>query len=143
MASEGRGGRIFLLLLIVLALAGGGGWWNYHRNLALELQKPRPFRSYSDGNLDSLEAAYRQEIEQLSASWETARTRRTGTRGHGLVGERADEFAAVQRVSAQTRALNRELADRRATMVQIEEEQGLRAGERDRVRVLLRRLLTF
>ena len=46
---KGRGKLIFLLVLLV-----GVSTWNYQRNVAIEEAKPRPYRSYSDAELEQL-----------------------------------------------------------------------------------------
>ena len=50
---KGLGKLIFLLVVLV-----GGGTWNYQRNTELEDAKPRPYRAYSDADLEQLRVAY-------------------------------------------------------------------------------------
>lgn len=121
MAGQGQGGRV-LLLLVLLALLAGAGAWNYQRNLAVEEAMPRPYKGYSDSDLEAMAAAYDQEIEQYSSRWESARDQRFDARERGLVGERAREFERVQDRTRRIRDLKRELADRQATLEQIQEE---------------------
>lgn len=139
--AQGKGGSGFLIL-VLLVLVGGAGGWNYKRNLDLEAREHRPFKGYADQDLEALESAYRSEIEQYRERWQQARGHRASAADTGLVGERAREFERVQANSAVTRGLKRELADRQAFVAQIDREQKLREGERDKLKLHLRRLLS-
>ena len=57
------GGSSTLALLVLLGIIGGYGTWNYKRNQAAEEAVPRPYRTYSDADLGTLGAAYRQELD--------------------------------------------------------------------------------
>lgn len=126
MASEGGAGRQLLLVLVLLALVGGAGAWNYDRNLKAEEALPRPWKGYSDADLQSMADAYRQEVEQYSKRWNTARGERTQARDRGLVGDAAREFERVQERGRRVRELKSEMAERQVALEEIQEEMGLR-----------------
>ncbi len=130
-------------ILVLLGLLGGVGYWNYERNVEAEEQVYRPFRGYSDGDVESMARAYRAEIERYRKEWREAREVRTRAAGTGHVDDRAREFERVQGNSTQIRALKRELAERQATLAELDQELGHRAAERDKMKLFLRRVLTF
>ena len=57
--SDVRAGQI-LILLAILCTAGG---WNYHRNAVIDAAVTRPYRGYSDEELNQLASAYQVEVE--------------------------------------------------------------------------------
>lgn len=140
MKRDGNDSKTGLLLFILVALVVGGGGWNYQRNVAREDSEPRPFRGYDDAGLELMADAYRQEIAQQAKRWESVRDVRTDSGTTGLVGAGAEQFEAVQRASSRTRGVKRELAERQATLKQIERETQLRRAESQRLQQFWRRL---
>jgi hypothetical protein len=138
----GGGSRVFPLL-VLLALLGGGGAWNYQRNLAAEEAMPRPYKGYSDSDLEAMSGAYTQEIEQYTKRWEQARGRRMQASTQGLVGDAAQEFERVQGHTSEVRALKRDLAERQVTLDKIAEELDYRRSLGKGWQLHLRRLTTF
>lgn len=143
MGKGSGGGSRALPLLVLLALLGGAGAWNYQRNLAVEEALPRPYKGYSDADLEAMTAAYEQEIEQYTKRWERASGQRMQASTRGLVGDAAQEFERVQGHSSEVRALKRDLAERQVTLDQIREELGYRGSLGKGWQLHLRRLTTF
>jgi len=140
--ATGRGGRTRLLALLLAILAGAGAW-NYRRNLAEEAQTPRPYRSYADADLEAMAAAYARELEQYEKRWQEAGARRATASGRGHLDDRAREFDRVYEHGRNVRALKDAATDRRVARDQIEEEQRLRARERNRLKLHLSRLTSL
>jgi len=139
--SSGKGGQL-LLLLVLLGMLGGVGTWNYRRNVAAEDRVPRPYRGYSDADLDKLAAAYQMEIDALRKQVER-HGGRTTARDRAFAGDQIREFERVQRVSGAARELGYRVTERETSLAALEQEKALRAGEGDATRVFLRRLFTY
>jgi hypothetical protein len=139
---EARAGRVLLALVVLVLLVAAGGV-NYVRNTRAEAKAPHPFGGYDDAELEALIAAHRSEVQAAQGRYEAARGRRTETRDTGFVGDQVKEFERVRRESERTRDLGAELSMQEAALRDLEAEQRRRAGERDRVAVILRRLFTF
>jgi len=118
--------RTVLGVLVLLLVLGGAGAWNYQRNLAAEEALPRPWKGYASEDLEALQGAYGQEIEQYSKKWDAARRQRVQARDRDLVGDAAQEFERVQGQAQRVRELGRELAEREAALEEIQEELRLR-----------------
>ena len=140
--AQGSGSRA-LLLFALLALAGGFGAWNYQRNVAAERAKPRPFRSYSDADLDSLTEAYRAEVETYTNRYEARTGRKVSIHEHAHTDQKLREFERVQRISQDTRDLVTQLAQRHEAIEQLDAERRKRVKEKDVVMLFLKRLLTY
>jgi len=118
--------RTVLGVVVLLVVIGGAGAWNYQRNLAAEEALPRPWKGYAIEDIQALKEAYTEEIEQYSKQWDAARRQRVQARDRDLVGDAAREFERVQGQAQRVRELGRELAEREATLEEIEEEIRLR-----------------
>ena len=140
--AQGSGGKT-LLLFVLLALAGGLGAWNYQRNVAAERAEQRPFRTYSDADLDSLTEAYRAEVETYTKLYEARTGRKVSINEHAHTDQKLREFERVQRISQDTRALVTELAQRHVAIEQLDAERRKRVKEKDVVMLFLKRLLTY
>lgn len=140
--ATGGSRRVRRLALLLVVLAGAGAW-NYQRNLAEEARVPRPFRGYADADLEAMAVAYGRELEQYEKRWEEASARRSSSSGHGHLDDRAREFDRVYEHGRAVRALKEAATDRRVAWDQIQEEQRLRARERDLVRLHLSRLTSL
>jgi predicted transcriptional regulator len=132
-----------LLLLLLLGGVAGAGAWNYQRNLKKELSIPRPWRGYSEADVQAMADAYRAEIEQYERAWKQASGAKAEQRGGDLISDRVSDFDAVQRTSSHARAMRREMADREVVLEQLERELQFKAGERDLTALHIRRLTTF
>jgi hypothetical protein len=129
-----------MLLLVLLGLFAGAGYWNYQRNVALEQQVVRPFRTLSDGDLALLLAATEAEVEGLSAAHAAARGRTSsGSAGPG----RWAEFERVQRKGRQERELGYRVSEHEASIAEMRKEVELRASAGSEMSVLLRRIFVY
>jgi len=140
--SSGKGGQVFLLL-ILLGILFGGGSWNYKRNLEIEEAEPRPYRSYSPEQLDSLRAAYQQEVDRYTQRYQVASSRKVRVREGGLIDEQVDEFERVQRISKGTRAIADQFAKNQVQLDEIMKEISRRASESDFWKLHLRRATKY
>jgi hypothetical protein len=140
--SSGKGGQVFLLL-ILLGILVGGGTWNYQRNLKIEEADPRPYRSYSFEQLESLKAAYQEEVDIYTQRYQAASSRRVRIREGGLIGEQVDEFERVQRISQGTRAIADQYAKNQVQLDELVGEISRRASESKSWKVFLRRLTKY
>jgi hypothetical protein len=140
--AQGSGSRA-LLLFVLLALAGGFGAWNYQRNLAAERAEVRPFRSYSDADLDSLSEAYRSEVETYTKRYEARTGRKVSINEHAHTDQKLREFERVQRISRDTRDLVTQLAQQYVAIEQLDAERRKRVKERNVFKLFLKRLLTY
>jgi hypothetical protein len=135
---KGRGKLIFLLVLLV-----GVSTWNYQRNVAIEEAKPRPYRGYSDTELEQLRAAYDSQASALAGRYEQASAQRSGSRDVKLVAEGVEQFKQVQRASRAVRDLGAQLSQEEASLRAIEEEQALRAQLGGPVMTIVKRAFLF
>ena len=140
--SSGKGGQVFLLL-ILLGILFGGGSWNYKRNLEIEEAEPRPYRSYSLEQLESLQAAYQKEVDIYTQQYRSASSRKVQIREGGLIGEQVDEFERVQRISQGTRAIADQYAKNQVQLDELVGELSRRASESMSWKVFLRRLTKY
>ncbi len=139
--AQGSGSRAKLLFAL-LALAGGLGARNNQRNVETESAELRPFRSYSDADLESLTEAYRAEIETYTKRYEVRTGRKVRINEHVHPDQKLREFERVQRISQNTRDLVTELAQRHVAVEQLDAERRKRVEERNVVMLFLKRLLT-
>lgn len=115
------------MVILLLALLGGAGSWNYQRNLAAEKQKPRPYKAYSNEQLDQLFAAYGGQVETLSSHYDEVSGKRVRAAKTRLLGDAVDEFDRVQRSSRAVRELGSKLSQEQASLGAIEKEKARRA----------------
>ena len=132
------GGSVSLLLVLLLLLVGGAAF-NYHRNVQAENAEPRPYRGYSDQELDDLLAAYGDRKERQTARYTATARLRVEAKGKGYFDEQVAEFERVQtahKAKAEARDL---LAGTQVVVKKILAEQRKRDSERDKMRLFLRR----
>jgi hypothetical protein len=89
MAADSGGASSVLILLLVLLLAGGG--WNYHSNSQLENATYRPFRSYSDTDLEMLLAQYQGQMDTHSERYEKVAEQTVQVRARGHLGGQSEK----------------------------------------------------
>ena len=136
--SSGKGGPLLILLLILCGAMG----WNYKRNADIEALELRPYRSYSDTELEQLKSAQQSETERRGEIYR-AGAREVTVRNRSLLGDRVDEFERVRRLSVQHRALANQVADSQASISLIQTEQATRENDRPIYKMILRRTFTF
>lgn len=138
---QGGGALVPVLLLLVLLVAGGA--WNYHRNWARERaeEKPRPYKSFSDQDLDTMEEGYRLELHRFQKRFGDARSRRVAVRNRGLIADQIDEYERVQRAARRSRELSIEAAGLQTQLNSIAEERRIRARRTSPLQVHLKRLV--
>ncbi len=135
-------GSASLLVLVLLALVGAIGW-NYHRNGVAERREFRPYRSYAEADLEALVEAYEAAADTAGDRYDSAVGRRVDPRSTGHLMGNLNEFERVQAAGRRTRDAREEFADARASLEALRKEQALRAGERSKLRVFLRRAFSF
>ncbi|MGH0031866.1 MAG: hypothetical protein ACQGVC_18920 [Myxococcota bacterium] len=135
---SGAGGQV-MALLFLLVLIGGYGAWNYQRNLEAEAKVPRPYKGYSDEQLDQLLAAYQGQVDALNERYEAVASRRTRSRDTALLGEAVDEFARVQGRSRAVRELGAQASQEQASLEAIQAEKALRVKLGGKLQTFLRR----
>ncbi len=137
-ASGAKGGPLLISLLILCGALG----WNYTRNANAESVESRPYRSYSDTELEQLKSAQESEAKRRDAIYRKG-VRKVTVRDRSLLGDRVDEFERVRSISAQQRALVNDVAESQASIALIETEQAVREKNRPIYKMILRRTFTF
>ena len=122
---SGNGGK----LLLLLALLGGLGAFNYQRNVEAESKEVRPYRGYSDADLATLEAAFRQEVASLDARYEGVKGLKFKAADQGFGQAQIDEFERVQRASRAKREIGYQASEGKATLDAVLEERALREAQ--------------
>ena len=130
MARESGKGGMLIPLLFLLMLLGGAGGYNYHRNAAAENEEFRPFRSYSDTDLDALAAAYEEQLSGGMESYKQVTSKAVTIREGGLLDDQVREFERVQKFSNAKRTMIGQLAKTQVQLDQLKEEQAKRALDR-------------
>ncbi len=143
MAKGSEGGNTFVPLLLLLAIVGGAGAWNYHQNLEIEKREHRPFRGYSDADLETLRDVYAGHTDLTSERYQAALAKQAEARTMSLLGEQVREFERVQDIAVQKRDARDRLADSQATLQLVEQEQRKRDQERDVLKLFARRVFTI
>ena len=130
-----------VILLVILCAAGG---WNYHRNTLIEDAAPRPYRGYSDEELNQLISAYQDEVEiQMAHYRESGDVNKVVVRGGGLLEEQIDEFERAQRASQRRRERAYQVTDNQILVEQLAAEQVTRERDRPIYKMIFRRVTTF
>ncbi len=138
--SDARVGQT-LILLVILCAAGG---WNYHRNGEIDDAVPRPYRGYSDQELNQLISAYRDEVEiQLARYRTSSAAKKVSVRGGGLLDDRIDEFERVQRLGKKRKESAYQVTENQILVEQLATEQLTREMNRPIYKMIFRRLTTF
>jgi hypothetical protein len=135
-----KSGRRFLLRLLLVLLCGVGAW-NYRRNVEAEAAVPRPYRSYSEAQLDQLIAASRASLDGLVARYEKVSGHSIQARDQAFAGDQIKEFERVQSVSRSVRGLGYEISESEGLLRELEAEKGRRGDSA--VGLFLRRVLAY
>jgi hypothetical protein len=128
------------LLILLLALLCGAGAWNYRRNLEAEAKVPRPYRSYTEAQLDQLITASRASLEGLVARYERASGNSIQARDAGFAGDQIKEFERVQSASRSVRALGYEVSEAEGLLRELEAEKRRRSDSA--LMLILHRVVT-
>ncbi len=138
--SDARLGQT-LILLVILCAAGG---WNYHRNAGIEGAVPRPYRGYSDEELNQVISAYQDEVAiQMERYRKSSATKKVAVQEGGLLESRIDEFERVQRLSKQRTERAYQVTENQILVEQLAKEQVIREMNRPIYKMIFRRLTTF
>ena len=130
-----------LILLVILCAAGG---WNYHRNTLIDDAVPRPYRGYSDEELNQLISAYQGEVEvQMERYRNSTAAKKVTVQDGGLLEERIDEFERVQRLGEQRKERAYQVTDNQILVEQLAAEQLTRDRNRPIYKMIFRRVTTF
>jgi hypothetical protein len=124
--SSGAGSQI-VMLLILLGILGGAGTWNYRRNLAIENAEPRPYRSFSSEDLESLRSAYQAEVDVYTQRFRQASSKSVRVRDGGMLREQVDEFERVQKLSVGKRDIASQYAKHQVQLDAVDAEIARRA----------------
>jgi hypothetical protein len=136
-------GYSVVALLLLLAIAAGAGAWNYKRNAEAEEDVYRPFQGYTDQALADLADAYEGRQKGDQKRFDQASTRRVAAEDKDYFDQQVREFERVQRAHAGKQEARARMAESKTTLKLLEEEQRLRASERDKLALFLKRLLTI
>ena len=138
--SDVRAGQA-LVLLVILCAAGG---WNYHRNTVIDDAVPRPYRGYSNEELNQMASAYQAEVEvQMVRYRKSAAANKVAVQDGGLLEDRIDEFERVQRRSKQRQARAYQVTENQILVEQLAQEQVTRELNRPIYKMIFRRLTSF
>ena len=129
------------LLLVILGAAGVAGAWNFQRNLEAEKAEPRPFRGYSDAQLEELITVYRGEVDRYTRAHEQVTSQKVVIRHSAHMDTRIREFERVQRIGRGKSALVDELARRTVALEKLATEKSRRGG--NPVKLFFKRLLSL
>ncbi len=138
--SDVRAGQI-LILLVILCAAGG---WNYHRNAVIDDAVPRPYRGYSDLELNQMISAYQDEVEiQMERYRKSSAAKEVAVQGGGLLEDRIGEFERVQRLGKQRKERAYQVVENQILVEQLAREHLTREMNRPIYKMIFRRLTTF
>jgi hypothetical protein len=143
MARSSGGANQLVMLLLLLGILGGAGAWNYQRNAALEDAEPRPYKSYSLEELESLRAAYQGEVDRHTERYRNATGRSVVVQDGGYLDKRVDEFERVQRISVGKRKIADDYARNQVQLDAVKAELQKRAAEGSRWEQIFRRVTTL
>ncbi len=133
--------RARTLLMLLLALLCGFGTWNYRRNVKAEAAVPRPYRTYSEAQIDQLIAASRASLDGLVARYEKVSGNSIEARDQGFVGDQIKEFERVQSRSRAVRGLGYEISEAEGLLRELEAEK--RRRQQSGVLLFLRRAFAY
>jgi hypothetical protein len=137
-------------LLAILAVLLGGGAWNYQRNahMAEEAKVPRPYKSLSMEQLDSLLDAYTQEKTKLQKSLAKLEGQgdASGSYAPSDLKGKVGGFERAQKQAGRYNDVHSAMLDREVEIDRIQAERSRRASGNDSDSawaLALRRIVTF
>ena len=130
-------------LVVLLAILAGVGGWNYHQNSKLENALPRPYRSYSDADIEQLIGQYRGEVGRQTKQYRQVAGRKVVVEDRGFLGDQVHEFERVQQINQRRRNLADQVAGNQISLKQLESEQRTRETDRPIYKMIFRRVTTF
>ena len=136
-------GRTNQSMAVLVALLIGLGGWNYYQNRKLENALPRPYKSYSDAELEQLIPQYQGEVDHQTERYREVASRKVTVRDGSLLGDRVNEFERVQQISQGRREAANRVTDNQIALNQIALEQSKRNADRPIYKMIFRRLFTF
>jgi hypothetical protein len=140
--AAGSGAVNSKLVLLLVLLVGAGGW-NFYRNTQLETTAARPFRSYSDADLEQLISGYQGEMAIHSKRYQqVVNNGSVRVKDGGLLGDQVNEFERVQKISQRRRDMADQVAERQIALNQIQAEREKRKADQP-MKMIFRRLFTF
>lgn len=128
-------------LLVLLVILVGAGGFNYYRNFQAEQRTPRPYRSYSDSQLNALITAYKQQVKSLDARV-PHRATSAGPEGQ-LLDERVAAFRRIQSANDAQRRAQTRVAGQEGILDQLEQERATRQRLGKGLALQLHRLLSL
>jgi hypothetical protein len=129
-------------VMLLLALLVGAAGWNFHQNTQADEATLRPFRAYSDADLEQLISQY-QGVNVAGGRVQQVSGASAGSQNVSLLGAQVSEFERVQKISEQRRAVADQAFDRQTSLEQLQYEQGKRQADRPIYKMIFRRLFTF
>ena len=117
--------------------------WNYHQNLEAEKREHRPYRGYSDADLETLREVYAGHADLTNERYQAALAKPAEARTLSMLGEQIREFERVQGIAVQKRDARDRLADSQANLQLVEQERRKRDQERNVLKLFARRVFTI
>jgi len=114
--------RFHFGLALLLGLTACGDWFAASSSEEAEF---RPYASYDVADLESLAAAYRAEVQELEARYETVKRRAAragGARDRAHLDQQVEEFERAQQRGNAVRGIGAELSEREAALREVERE---------------------
>jgi len=110
----------------------------------IENAVPRPYRAYSDEELNQMISAYQGEVETQMARYRNASgANKVEIQGGGLLEDRIDEFERAQRASQKRRDRAYKVTENQIVVDQLAKELVIRERDRPIYKMIFRRATTF
>ncbi len=120
MGALSRGAAVLCVLVMVAAM-GGALTWNFRR-----MEEFRPFRGYSDAQLQELRSAYEKQFAEREGRYQELAQARPEVQSHPLLAENLREFDRVQAISEKARQAGKEVSFVMTTQRQLQRELYIR-----------------
>ena len=116
-------GSAVLAVLVMVALMGGGLTWNFRR-----MEEFRPFRGYSDAQLQELASAYAGQLAEREGRYQELAGARPKVEDHALLAENLREFERIQAIGENARKAGHEVSFVMTTQRYLERERYIRGN---------------